>query len=96
VTVLFTPLSTIRVQLMNVAINHVAAPLFMSTFRWLRAVVVLAVLAVATLGSSARIGGEVNAALQMQGAHTISIVLLATPFVVALRTRRSTAPSGAT
>lgn len=81
---------------MNTAINYVAPPLFMPTFRWLRAVVVLAVLAVATLGSSARIGGEVNAALQIQGARTISIVLLATPFVVALRTRRSTAPSGET
>jgi hypothetical protein len=81
---------------MNAPINHVAPPLFVPTYRWLRAVVVLAVLAVATLGSFARIGGEVNAALQMQDARTIAVVFLATPLVVALCMRRPVAPSAET
>lgn len=54
-------------------------------FVWLRAMVVLAVVAIATVGSSARVSGEMNAALQTPGAHTIAILLLAAPLALAFR-----------
>ncbi len=55
--------------------------------RLLAAIAVLGFLAVASAGSSARVSGEVNAALQTQGARTVALVLIATPIVLALRSR---------
>jgi hypothetical protein len=86
--------ATISVQSMPAAISHLAPRLFVPTITWLRAVAVLAVLAVATLGSSARIGGEMNAALQMQSTRTFAIALLAAPIVLAFRSSRSPAQPG--
>jgi hypothetical protein len=67
--------------------RRLASRTLASAFTWLRAVVVLGTIAIATIGSSARIGGEMNAALQAPGARAMVILLLATPLALAFRHR---------
>lgn len=65
-------------------IQNIAPSRALASLRWLAAIAVLGFLAVAFAGPSARV---VNAALQTQGARAVALVLLATPIVLALRSR---------
>ncbi len=55
--------------------------------RYAAAVVFLAVVAVASAGQSARVGGEVSAVLQNPGTRPVAAMLLATPLLLSMRKR---------
>jgi hypothetical protein len=62
--------------------------------RYAAAVVFLAVIAVASAGQSARVGGEVGAMLQNPGTRPVVAVLLAAPLLLSMRRRNATAKAG--
>jgi hypothetical protein len=51
------------------------------------AVLFLVIIAVASAGQSARVGGEVSAALQNAGTRPVMAVLIATPLLLSMRKR---------
>lgn len=59
--------------------------------RYAAAVVFLAVVAIASAGQSARVGGEVSAMLQNPGTRPVIAVLLATPLLLSVGRRRALA-----
>jgi hypothetical protein len=59
--------------------------------RYAAAVVFLAIIAVASAGQSARVGGEVSAMLQNPGMRPVAAVLLAAPILLSLRKRSAAA-----
>jgi hypothetical protein len=62
--------------------------------RYAAAVVFLAVIAVASAGQSARVGGEVSAMLQNPGTRPVATVLLAAPLLLSMRRRSAAAKAG--
>ena len=72
---------------MSTFAQHLACQRILPSFRWLAAVALLAFFTLASVGSSARVSGEMNAALQVPGARVFAVLLLAAPIVLALRSR---------
>lgn len=64
------------------------SPILRSVLRHYLAAAFLAVMAIASFGQSARIGGETSAVLQMPAARTAAVVMLATPLVLGFARRK--------